>query len=531
MGILLAGGLLLAAAAREIEMPHEPMSLATPEARKLVENIDAGDIQASLKEAAKLVKRQPDNIELWHILGSLQAQMGEYDEALASLGKGLRGKGTDLPFLLTMARIHEDRARLGPGGARIGGMVRFQPTKTGQDETTFKSEQLRLAVGKVEQALQWQPEAKSYQAKHTALLLAAGDATAALEAARSYLKINPDNADLLLQAAKAAVALERWSEAQASAGQCVALRATEPEALEILGTLAARAGHADVAAAWFRKARFHAYIPEFLATPFSEENAARLAPLVRDGNLEDEEQFKVWRTGAMAAIDRLLAEKTDDSTRLLGVIAWHHDWHGPVEDRIYAELEARKAEAVLMALFDRANSFCTVGSCAPALARLGSETAFPLIIERLPGDRNMFSMRLPESLAIYGRAEAVAPLGKALKDAIAGSRRAQGNALNPMEGMGTGYFATRCIWALARFASPDARRVLEEVVGDKTYGIEATAALFLQTREAGYYQKLLKLLRKNPADAGDIADRFKDAGLPEAGAVAAIAEAAEKKKK
>jgi tetratricopeptide (TPR) repeat protein len=523
-------GSALALLAREIEVPTARLDLTSPEARKLVEKLDMSNVPAVLKEAQKLARQFPDKIEFWHIVGSLQAQMGEYDQALASLERGLTGQATDLAFLLLQARIHEDRAQLGPGGSRAGGMVSYKAAAMqGVDAAAFKQAQLRQAAEKFARALQIQPGVRVYQAKHAALLLDAGDAAAALAAAENYLQENPENPDLLLVQAKAAVALEQWAKAGTAARHCVQQRAGEAEACGILATIEDREGRKEAAAAWRQQAGYYAYIPEFLAVPYTEENARKIAPLLREAETMSDDERKAWAAAATAAIDRLIAEQSDDATRLLAVICYRHEWHGRIEDRIYHELEARKAEGVLMALFDRANSFCTVGSCAPALARLGSETAFPLIIERLPSDRNMFPMELPEALVIYGRTEAVAPLGQALKDAIGGERQSMANlGNNPMAAIGTGYFASRCIWALAAFKTPEARRVLDEVAADKRHGTEATAALFLQTREPSYFSRLMKQLRKDPADAESVADRFKVAGLAEAAEVSAIAEKAAK---
>jgi len=66
------------------------------------------------------------------------------------------------------------------------------------------------------------------------------------------------------------------------------------------------------------------------------------------------------------------------------------------------------------------------------------------------------------------------------------------------------------------------------VATDKRHGTEATAALFLQTGEKTYFSRLMKQLRKNPEEAGSIADRYKVAGLAEAAEVSAIAEKAAK---
>lgn len=534
---LMAGVLVLVSlpgvmAARQIEVQFERLELTTPEARSLVEKLQARDTAVAMKEARKLVKKHPGNLELWHILGSLQAEAGEYDEALASLASGVRGEKSDLPFLLLMARIHEDRAELGPGGSRVAGGVRYQPSALlAGDRASFSKEQLRLAAEKFALALKLHPETKTYQAKHVALLLAAGEAEAAATASAAYLQLNPGDGDLLLQQAKAAVNLGRWAEARAAAEQCLVSLPADPELHAVLSQIAAQAGRSEEASAWNRRARFHSFIPEFLPLPYSEAGFARIAPLLRsEAATDDEAQQKAWREQAKVAIEALIADKSDDATRMLAAVAWRHEWHGEVENAIYDELEARRAEAVLMALFDRANSVCTVGSCAPALARLGSEAAFPLMIERLPMDRNMFAMNLPEALVIYGRPEAVAPLAEALAAAVGEDDRRHGSIDAMLGGMGTGMFIRRCLRALDRFGTPPARAALEKYADHRVYGVEVNASLFLQTREKRHLDKLLKQLRKAPDDAADVAERFEKAGLPEAASIAALAKKSAKKK-
>jgi hypothetical protein len=178
-----------------------------------------------------------------------------------------------------------------------------------------------------------------------------------------------------------------------------------------------------------------------------------------------------------------------------------------------------------MALFDRAASYCTVGSTAPALARLHSDVAFPLMIERLPSDRNMFSMNLPEALALYGKPEAIAPLGRALQDALKDDARNGRSVEAIMGGMGTGMFIDRCLWALATFKTPEARKILEAAAVQPSCDVEATAALFVQSRDAAHFRALLKLLKKHPGKAEWIAKRFHNADLAEASAVEEIARA------
>jgi tetratricopeptide (TPR) repeat protein len=509
-------------------VPSAQMEYRTPEAKKLIARIESGDAEGARKELKKLLRRQPDNLELWMIEGLLLAGDGDYAAAIAALEKGVRGKDTDLPFLVMQARIHEDRAELGPDGSRRNGMVQYKAAKRSEAErAAFVTTEKGAAATCYQRALRLLPMHRGFQARHAALLRESGDARGALTAASGYVKQSPADAELWLQVAKSAMAAEAWPEARAAADRCVELRGSLAEACGILAQLESRDGRSESAAEWDRQARFHAFVPPFLHVEYNPENFARIEPLLAgDSEQAAEAEQEQWRQKAVAAIDALIREKSDTSSRLLGIIAWGHNWHGEVEDRIYAELEARQDEGVLMALFDRAGSYCTVGSAAPALARLKSKVAFPLIIERLPQDQNMFPMQLPESLAIYGHVEAVAPLGSALQEAIEADARSGLSVHDMMGGVGTRIFIDRCIWALAAFNTPEARGYLEETAKHQEHQLEATAALFKQTGEPAHFQRLLSFLATHPDAAADIAQRYQAAQLPEAVTVEKIAQAA-----
>ncbi len=512
--------------AATVDISGERLEYLSADAKAVIAKMENQEPAIVLKHATKLTKKHPENVELWMIVGSLEATLGEYDKAVAALEKGVRGQASDVPFFLLIARISEDRAQLGPGGVRREGMVEFRPNdpkRPREDETTFKARQERIAAEQYRRALALKPRVKPYQVKRVELLLRAGDVREALTEGRGYLKENPDEAGLWLQVAKAAVELKQWTEAQEAAEKCLTLRRTDSEVYQVLAQCAAQAGRAEEAEAWKRQVQFYAFVPSFVEASYTQENYDRLRPLLIPRNPEaTEKQNRDWVEAAKAAIDALLHDKSEDSTHLLGAIAWRHEWHGRVEDTIYRELEARRAEAMLVVLFARANSYCTMGSCGPALARLRSEAAFPLIVERLPADRNMFSMNIPEALAIYGRPEAVAPLGQALAEARQQAARVRGSVDAMMGGFGVNYFIERSIWALSCFKTPEAKGVLQDVAQDKAWRLHATAALFAQSGERAYFDALMQQLQRNPAEAESIASRFRANELPEAAQVEAL---------
>ncbi len=522
MAMLLVAGVGISGVAAGLNVPNEPPPTPSKEERALIALIEANDLEAASKEAQRLVKKSPGALAASYFLAVLQAQAGDFDAALAGLKSGLRNQDSDVPFLLMMARIHEERAALGPGGARIGGMVRYQAKAMAEDPEGFRRAELGQAVKNLEQMVKLRPTVGLYRAKLVELQLSVGDLTAADLTARSALQEFPADPAVLLQAAKVALRLERWDEAKSAAQRCLATEPTEPEVLSLLAQVAAHAGDATAAGEWEQQARYFSFVPKFLVVPYGNMTGPAVLTLAgnparREGS---EEEHAAWRKQAEATINQLIEDQSREATRLLAIVAWHHDWHGPVEKRIYAELERRGAEAELLAVFEKANSLCTVGSSAPVLARLKSDAAFLLILERLPSDQNMFMMGLPEALAIYGRREAVPVLGGTIRELLKQNPANSVDAL--MGGIGREMLLSRCLWSLSSFEGTEARTWLEEAAKNKRCRAEATAALFVQGRNKNDFTALIKLLKRNPDEARSIAERFNAAGLPEAAAVAAL---------
>lgn len=521
--------------AGEIEVPFEPLEPSSPEVKRLISLAESGALDKAVADAQKLASKQPDNIDAWMFLGLMQAESGEYEKALAAFEKGIRKTDADLPFLLMMARVHEERGRLGPGGARIGGSVRYTKAPDNIDADAFKSEQFRAAAKCFERALGIRPGVKPYQAKQVELLTQATETQAAYDAAKEYVKINPDYAELWLRLARAAQLSARWEEAQEAAMRCLALNDSEAGACEIMAELSDKKGDANSAGMWRQKWRFHSAIPGFFAVPYSGENYAMIKDILEEEYEPEDPKIpgaktvsKEWIARVKNNIDTLIAQKSGISSQLMGAIALSHQWHGEIENRIYAELEARKDEALLVMLLRKAQSACTIGSCAPALARLKSDAAFPLIVELLPNDRGMFSMRIPEALAIYGRPEAAAMIASALRETMGRLESSGGSPNALMSGFGERIFARRCIWALEDFKTPETQSALAKAAREDGFRSDALAVLFYQTREKTWFTQLIAHLKRNPRGAEEIAEYFRKTGLPNVIEIEKIAQAAKK---
>ncbi|HVU33596.1 MAG TPA: tetratricopeptide repeat protein [Opitutaceae bacterium] len=510
------------------EFPDERLPFNSPDAKKLVAEVRSGDAAGALKQAQALAKHQPDNLEAVMIAGLLHADAGDYPEALAAFERGVRGQPSDLPFLVVAARLHATRAELGPGGAYVPGGVRYNPDRsTAPERLAFQRHEYLAAAACLEKAIALRPVRTAYQIRRVTFLLQGDSAQAAFDATDAYLKNLPDSPELWLARAKAAAAIGRWTDATAAANRELALRPGAAEAYEVLARVADHEGNAAAADDHRRRARFYAYLrPEF-AVAYTPENAAAVESVAAFLSPEERTEAATREVSARAraTIDRLIATRTEDSTRLLATICWHHAFHGSVEDGIYAELEARRAEPTLRALFTDAQSLCTVGSCALGLARLHSEAGFRLIVDRLPADRNTFAMNIPEALAIYHRPETVPLLAFTLRDAITSLEKEKDPVANLMTSMGTSMLASRCIWALATFPEPAATTALEEASQHERYRAEALAALLNQTSRAEYGTRLIAELKRSPAEAEWIGHHLRPTHPAEADAADAIAAA------
>lgn len=510
-----------------VDWPDERFAEQSPEGKQVMAKLEAGDERGALKLADKLARKKPDQVDLPVLIGAVHASNGAYDEAIAAWKGAVRGRDTDVVPLSMMARLHEERARLGPGGVRVGGGVRYSAKDLKVDRDAFVQAEYRAGAECLAQIIARQPRAFPYQVKRLEFLVAAKDYEAARKAGDDYLKLSPENGELWCLVAQAELAAGDLARARPAAEQAVHWLPNSAGACRTMAEVLRRADDA-AAESWAQRARFHAYVPEFLHLAFSADLAALVDQLTlpeakTPEGFPDEEVQKKWRATAQTVIASLRDQKTEWSSQVLAAIAWRHEWHGEVENGIYAELEQRRAEAQLIALFDNAQSTCTVGGAAPALARLKSEPVFATMLERLPQDRSMFPMRLPESLAIYQRPEAVKALADAVRAAIQEQRRAGHDVESIMAGMGTGLFIERCLWSLATFKTPAARQAIEEVAKEKRWEIEALAALYVQGGEQPTLDTLLKKLKREPKQAEGVAEQLRAHGLePAAKAVEAL---------
>lgn len=519
-----------------VEWPDEKLAQQSPEAKQVLAKMEADDEAGALKLAEKLARKHPDVVDLPVLIGAIQAGSGNYDQAFAAWKRAVLGRDTDVVPLAMMARLHEERAELGPGGVRIGGGVRYDPKGMKTDRDAFVRAEYLAGAECLAQILARQPRAYPYQVKRLEFLVAAKDFAAARSAGEGYLKLMPDNGELWRLVAQAEIAGGDFVRARVAAEQAVRLQPNSSGACKIMADVMRHAGDPE-ADSWVKRARFNAFVPDFLVVSFTPENVARIDTLC-PFNFDDFESYKrpdraTWKKNQDAArqvIDELIARKDRESSHLLAAIAWNHSWHGELENAIFAELEQRRVEPLLVSLFDHAESTCTVGGAALALARMKSEAVFAAMVERLPQDRTMFPMRLPEALAIYQRPETVRVIAGAMRTAVEDERRAGSGVMAMMAGMGTRLFIKRCLWSLAAFKTPAARQVLEEMSKERDWEIDATAALYALTGEQRTLDLLLKRLKREPKGAEGIADRLRYLGLePAAKAIELLIPKEEKK--
>lgn len=249
----------------------ERLPLQSPEARKVIDLLNSGDVDRGLKQAEQLAKKQPGNLELLMLVGMIHAETGEYEKALAAFKKGIRGSEKDLPFILNVARVHATRGELGPGGAYVNGGMRYSPDKRTEAERAEFIRREHLAAAEIlEKAIALHPDRIGYQVRRVASLVDGNGAQAAYEAAETYLKNAGSDPRLWLGRARAAAQLGRWTEAKSAAERCLELRPESSEAYIVLATAAKSTGEAAVAQEFERRAKFFSFIRPAFAVKYSK---------------------------------------------------------------------------------------------------------------------------------------------------------------------------------------------------------------------------------------------------------------------
>lgn len=105
----------------------------------------------------------------------------------------------------------------------------------------------------------------------------------------------------------------------------------------------------------------------------------------------------------VAEVEKLSARVDEVSTELLAAVCYHH-YHGRIEDAAFGALKIRAKEnkhvsKVLLRLFKKIKSVCTVKGIADILAYIKHEQAFDFLIKILPEDVQTYPMGIAAALA------------------------------------------------------------------------------------------------------------------------------------
>lgn len=233
-----------------------------------------GDREGALAAFEKAVKREPDALELWRLIGDLHYALGHPIEAVRSWVRGLELSPRHPGLLDRIAR----------GASEVG------------DFELATQAQARL-VDVLGDALAEHPEARGgeldelfrrHLAIYAELAVLAGDFTTGEKAARRLIRYAPDRVDGRLALAYVHLQAAEYAEAEALYREVLAVEPQNTVALNNLGNIEYMYREFDAAAALFERILS---VPE--VKPYSESIAlANLGELVQlQGGVKDAEML------------------------------------------------------------------------------------------------------------------------------------------------------------------------------------------------------------------------------------------------
>jgi tetratricopeptide (TPR) repeat protein len=248
-------------------------------------------------------------------------------------------------------------------------------------------------------------------------------------------------------------------------------------AYELLAIYYEKNGQTENANTCRNKRAFYEWIPDICELEYTDENFNTFELI------QNEEQ-------ASTAIDRLVQDKSTRSTRFLLAICASHAFCGTIENNCFAELDSRidsdpTVQPLLRGLLKNFSSTCTVRMTANILAKRKDETILMDLLKLLQNDVQLFTMGIPEALAILGNDIAV----PYLCDTVAVDNEPDEEDDDVL--VSPDLLRIRCCLALGSFGNDViALDTLHQAVFIPTLSDAANAALFTATQDPKYLAAL-----------------------------------------
>ena len=505
---VLAAGLLnvsLCAAADE-----EPeASAAVKEARQLLNEDKLAD---ALKVLESRLKASSDDREARVLLARVHSHEGEAEKAAGVLEAGLRGNKDDAELLWYLGQTRMQLGEDGPNVKRTRGTVSYGPSKIGEaEEEAWKQKQWGLAAEAWRKFIRLDPDNKKGAREAAKALAGWKGKTHLAELAELQKKFGGDVA-VGLNYAGALTAAGRAEEALATAEQITKAQPRSAEAWKMQAGVLKAMKREPAAAEAQTRADFYESLPACAGLEYAPETAARLKAMADEPAAESK---------------KLIADKSEHSSRLMAVLCWQHLAHGPVEDSCFVELTARKMGDLLCELAEEGQSICTYRGCCRGLAALKHPRSFEIISRFLEDDTNpVFHIEAAGALAALGDARAVALLVKTLAPAFRESERQRPEQEADFMGRGPLTNRLRCALALGSFTTLEAKAALTKGAGNPELAACCEAALYRHTKDAKHLKAVATAVEKAGHEAGILrlllVEFFEATGTAEARQAAAL---------
>jgi len=419
--------------------------------------------------------------------------LGRSDEAAELLRKGI-GLGNaddDTRLYRDLGDLYRRLGDDGPFFRREGGHVAYLPKDDKIDERAWRNEHYRKALDAYLAVLKQRPGSERTYELVGQMQDALELHEAALATWQAAQQRFPKSGAAALGCARALAGLGRADEAAAACEKALQLSPRLAAAHAMLAEHYAKAGKAEEAKRARQQARFYEWAPDFVELDYAaaRESFEHLAPQF-DEKPADEVLARA-REQRKAEIERLLSTRDATSSRLLAVLAFLHEDHGAIEERLYAELEARGAESIVLLrhLLENAQSTCTQKGAARALARLRAPGILETLLEMLPGDvRPLWDADIAGALAELGDRAAVAPLVEVAR--VGTPDEAGGEGEEYMDRQGREDARLRAVMALGVLGGDAARTALESGTGHSLLGAGCLAALYRLSRDESLVVKV-----------------------------------------
>jgi hypothetical protein len=452
---------------------------------------------------AKAIEADGAQFQLRKLLAEVLSHQGELEKAalLMEAGSWLE-KATDdekMRAWWMAGNLRSQQGEDGPNCKRTGGTVTISPSKiSDEEEQAWSQAKYSLAAENWRKFHKLKPkhERGAERLADSLQKWAGKDAAVELEA---LYKEFPDSLPISLSLGKLLLGCGKHSAVLELASFVLSKQPHAASAYGLKAEALAKLGKTAEAAEAKQRQEFHQEMPEFCALDYSAENTKLIADLKENPKKTSE---------------RLMGDKTAESSRILALLCYLHLAHGPVEEAAFAELTSRKEEALLLALAEEGQSLCTFRGCSAALAKLKTAGAFEVILRFLEGDNDpIFSINAAQALATLGDVRAVPELIRVLAPKMRESERQLGEDEADFVGYGKLRNRQRSALALASFDTPESREAL--LLGAKNDDIKAHChtALFKLTKDEDHLAEVKAAIAKEPSHGALIPEFLDDLGL------------------